>query len=151
MTIYGVKEWKRIVILHPVLQGKEVELMNQFVVYLKQLNKQLEIDTVIWQHDKKAPKEKTYVRQENEWNHTDFSFFGKMKNTAVEMLFKQKTDGIIVFTEALPKSACKIVNNSTAGLKIGFTEDFNSFDLILADKTNQLDSKIALIKKYIVN
>lgn len=149
MDISALKEWRGILFLLPLAKGEDEKDFRSYTMLLKENNPNLVIDSIYWNPDKKQAKSKEYVRSANEWNHTDFSFFGKMKNTHIAQFFDNEYDVFVVFGGELPEKVRKVMIKSPSRLKIGFSEDFELFDVIFTKESANLQDKLNVLQKYL--
>jgi len=149
MDISDLKEWRGILFLLPMVEGDDEHEFRMYTMSLKERNPDLVIDCLYWNDDKSRTKDKKYVRGANEWNHTDFSLFGKMKNIHVKHFFENEYEIFVVFSTKLPEKVKKVMKKSPSRLKIGFVEDFEAFDVILLKESANLHDQLTVLQKYL--
>jgi hypothetical protein len=147
MTIAGVKEWRSVLVIAPMVVGAEQELLRAFTLDLKTFNPQVHIDVLHWHGDKKRAKSKEYVRLVNEINDADFSWLSKLTNTQLQNYFSDPYDCVLVLVDQLPDKVKKLIHRSKATLKVGFEED-ERYSIVFQIGNIELSRKIQTFRKY---
>lgn len=150
MNIAGVKQWRSVLILAPIVVGSEQEELRAFNLDLKSLNPNIHIDVLHWQQDRTRAKSKEYVRSVNELNDTDFSWLGKLTNTQNMNYFVDQYDCMIVLANQLPEKVRKLNRKSNAHVKIGF-EDDDSFTIVFKSANTAFSHKIQTLRTYLLS
>lgn len=149
MNISALKEWRGILFLLPLLEGDDEQEFRLYTMSLKERNPDLVIDYLYWNGNKSRAKDKNYVRGASEWNHTDFSMLGKMRNSHIKQFFENEYEAFVVFIKDLPEKVKKVLKNSPSRLKIGFAEDFEAFDVVLLKDSANLQDQLNVLQKYL--
>jgi hypothetical protein len=147
MTITGVKEWRSVLVIAPMVVGAEQELLRAFTLDLKTSNPQVHIDVLHWHGDKKRAKSKEYVRLVNEINDSDFSWLGKFTNTQLLNYFSDPYDCVMVLVDQLPEKIKKLIHRSKASLKLGFEED-ERYTIVFQLTDKELSRKLQTLRKH---
>lgn len=145
-----LSEIKQILVVAPIFSASDVTLMESFFHDIKQINAQINIYLLYWDGNKKKTKNKDYQRKSNEWNDSDFSFWGKLKNADISRYFESTNEVLIVFGEKLPEKVNQHLKRTKANLKIGFQKENNYFDVLFSLENNNLEEQIKMSKKYLL-
>lgn len=148
MYIQDCATWKSMLFVINLLDNSEEKYFEQFREDFLKFNPKMVMNAVRWNPEKKLTKAKEYQRKPNEWNPTDFNWFGKHKNVGIEDYFKRNYDAMFVFADGFEIKCIPIIKGSKAQIKVGFSEEFDNFEVILKPIQPDLRGKIDVVKNY---
>lgn len=128
--------------------ASEEKYFEQFREAFLKFNPKMVMNAVRWNPEKKLTKAKEYQRKPNEWNLTDFNWFGTHKNLGIADYFNRNYDAMLVFAEDLDQKCLPILKASKAGLKIGFSDELDNFEVVLKPAQPDFRGKIEIVKQF---
>lgn len=150
MEVGNIKDWKRVLFILPVLNHTEQEKFRELLLEMKEMNSGLQLETIVWEPDKRKAGAKNHVRLPNEMNGKDFSLFGKLKNEHLKHYFSGDFEVLVVFPFEFPEKVRKLFKKTENGLKIGFTPKEDFYSAVFSDSSNQFSEKVRLFRKYVL-
>lgn len=148
MYIHDCTKWKSMLFVINILDASEEKYFEQFREAFLKFNPKMVMNAVRWNPEKKLTKAKEYQRKPNEWNPTDFNWFGTHKNLGLADYFNRNYDAMFVFAEDLDQKCLPILKASNAGLKIGFSDELDNFEVVLKPAQPDFRGKIEIVKQY---
>jgi len=148
MYIHDCTKWKSMLFVINILDKSEEKYFEQFREAFLKFNPKMVMNAVRWNPEKKLTKSKEYQRKPNEWNPTDFNWFGTHKNLGIEDFFNRNYDALFVFAEDLDSKCLPLLKEAKAQLKVGFSDDLDTFEVLLKPAQPDFRGKIEIVKQY---
>ena len=148
MYIHDCTKWKSILFVINILDNSEEKYFEQFREEFLRYNPKMVMNAVRWNPEKKITKSKEYQRKPNEWNPTDFNWFGTHKNLGIQDFFNRNYDALFIFAEDFEPKCIPILKESRATIKVGFSDALDNFEVILKPVQPDFRGKIELVKQY---
>ena len=148
MYIHDCTKWKSILFVINILDKQEEKFFEQFREECLKFNPKMVMNAGLWNREKKITKSKDYQRRPNEWNPTDFNWWGQHKNKGIEDFFFRNYDALFVFAEGFETKCLPILKASNAQLKVGFDDALDNFEVLLKPAQPDFRGKVEVVKQY---
>lgn len=148
MYIHDCANWKSILFVINILDKAEEKFFESFRDDFLKFNPKMVMNAVRWNPERKLTKAKEYQRKPNEWNPTDFNWYGKHKNLGIEDYFNRNYDALFVFAEDFDARCLPIIKSSKARIKVGYSEQLDNFEVILKPVQPDFRGKVEVVRQY---